>query len=86
RIESTVVDLHSRIAATPQFPCVRRFKHGRRFKQWTGDDSKALMKVIRIEIVISAHSSKMFQIYLPTVQEFIPHINIGNSAPSSALT
>ncbi|KAJ6591410.1 hypothetical protein B0H10DRAFT_1830050 [Mycena sp. CBHHK59/15] len=35
----------SRIAATPQFPCLRRFKHGRRFKQWTGDDSKALMKI-----------------------------------------
>ncbi|KAJ6610872.1 hypothetical protein B0H10DRAFT_2193179 [Mycena sp. CBHHK59/15] len=27
------------------FPCLRRFKQGRRFKQWTGDDSKALMKV-----------------------------------------
>lgn len=35
----------SRIAATPGFSCLRRFKHGRRFKQWTGDDSKALMKV-----------------------------------------
>ncbi|KAJ7128178.1 hypothetical protein C8R43DRAFT_1090218 [Mycena crocata] len=38
-------DIDRRIAATPQFPCVRRFKHGRRFKQWTGDDSKALMKI-----------------------------------------
>ncbi|KAJ7114416.1 hypothetical protein C8R44DRAFT_630053 [Mycena epipterygia] len=34
-----------RIAAVPAFPCLRRFKQGRRFKQWTGDDSKALMKV-----------------------------------------
>jgi hypothetical protein len=29
----------------PTFPGLRRFPHGRRFKQWTGDDSKALMKV-----------------------------------------
>ena len=35
-----------RIAAVPLFPGLRRFPHGRRFKQWTGDDSKALMKVI----------------------------------------
>ena len=34
-----------RLAATPAFPELRRFKQGRRFKQWTGDDSKALMKV-----------------------------------------
>ncbi len=33
------------IAAAPPFPGLRRFPHGRRFKQWTGDDSKALMKV-----------------------------------------
>ncbi|KAF8802194.1 hypothetical protein BYT27DRAFT_7226532 [Phlegmacium glaucopus] len=31
--------------AAPLFPNLRRFPHGCRFKQWTGDDSKALMKV-----------------------------------------
>ena len=35
----------SRIAATPLFPGLHRFKQGWCFKQWTGDDSKALMKV-----------------------------------------
>ena len=35
----------SRIAAVPSFPALRRFHQGRGFKQWTGDDSKALMKV-----------------------------------------
>ena len=35
---------HDRVAAAPQFPALRRFPQGRRFKQWTGDDSKALMK------------------------------------------
>lgn len=34
-----------RIALAPAFPGLRRFPEGRGFKQWTGDDSKALMKV-----------------------------------------
>ncbi|THU81212.1 hypothetical protein K435DRAFT_873567 [Dendrothele bispora CBS 962.96] len=38
-------DIDHRIALVPAFPGLRRFPHGRRFKQWTGDDSKALMKV-----------------------------------------
>lgn len=37
--------LYSSIAAVPAYPGLRRFQQGRRFKQWTGDDSKALMKV-----------------------------------------
>ncbi|KAJ7719659.1 hypothetical protein B0H16DRAFT_1794428 [Mycena metata] len=43
-VNSMLDEIDRRIAATPQFPCLRRFKHGRRFKQWTGD-SKALMKI-----------------------------------------
>ncbi|KAJ7860199.1 hypothetical protein B0H14DRAFT_3084858 [Mycena olivaceomarginata] len=38
-------EIDRRIAAVIAFPGLRRFKQGRRFKQWTGDDSKALMKV-----------------------------------------
>ncbi|KAH9982991.1 hypothetical protein BGW80DRAFT_1434184 [Lactifluus volemus] len=44
-------DIDCRIAAVPPFPGLRRFPHGRRFKQWTGDDSKALMKVYLPAIV-----------------------------------
>lgn len=33
------------IAASPAFPGLRRFKEGRNYKQWTGNDSRALMKV-----------------------------------------
>lgn len=33
------------IALFPSFPGLRRFPQGRGFKQWTGDNSKALMKV-----------------------------------------
>jgi hypothetical protein len=34
-----------RIAVVPSFPGLRHFYQGRGFKQWTGDDSKGLMKV-----------------------------------------
>jgi hypothetical protein len=34
-----------RIAAVASFPGLRRFHEGRDFRQWTGNDSKALMKV-----------------------------------------
>lgn len=33
------------ISAVPAFPGLRRFPDGRDFAQWTGNDSKALMKV-----------------------------------------
>ncbi|KAH9008005.1 hypothetical protein EDB84DRAFT_1591273 [Lactarius hengduanensis] len=45
RANEILDDIDRRIAMTLPFPGLRRFKHGRRFKQWTGDDSKALMKV-----------------------------------------
>ncbi|KAF8552429.1 hypothetical protein OG21DRAFT_1477771 [Imleria badia] len=38
-------DIDQRIAAVASFAGLRRFPQGRNFKQWTGDDSKALMKV-----------------------------------------
>ncbi|KIJ65729.1 hypothetical protein HYDPIDRAFT_167325 [Hydnomerulius pinastri MD-312] len=38
-------DIDRRIAAAPPFPGLRRFHEGRNFSQWTGNDSKALMKV-----------------------------------------
>ena len=42
------------IAAAPSFPGLRRFPEGRGFKQWTGDDSKALMKVRDTSPVVPA--------------------------------
>ncbi|KAI0685977.1 hypothetical protein C8T65DRAFT_517206, partial [Cerioporus squamosus] len=44
-------DIDRRIAAVPPFPGLRRFPEGRNFKQWTGNDSKALMKVFLPAIV-----------------------------------
>jgi hypothetical protein len=34
----------TKYCSVPPFPGLRHFPHGRHFKQWTGDDSKALMK------------------------------------------
>ncbi|RPD67720.1 hypothetical protein L226DRAFT_474492 [Lentinus tigrinus ALCF2SS1-7] len=44
-------DIDRRIAAAPPFPGLRHFPQGQNFKQWTGDDSKALMKVFLPAIV-----------------------------------
>ncbi|KAJ3735585.1 hypothetical protein DFJ43DRAFT_1113159 [Lentinula guzmanii] len=44
-------DIDRRLAVVPAFPGLRRFPHGRRFKQWTGDDSKALMKIFLPAVV-----------------------------------
>ncbi|KAI0632415.1 hypothetical protein C8Q77DRAFT_1218797 [Trametes polyzona] len=46
-----MADIDRRIAVVPSFPGLRRFPEGRGFKQWTGDDSKALMKVYLPAIV-----------------------------------
>ncbi|KAI0071438.1 hypothetical protein K474DRAFT_1687078 [Panus rudis PR-1116 ss-1] len=45
RANEIIDDIDRRIAAVPHFTGLRRFPQGQRFKQWTGDDSKALMKV-----------------------------------------
>ena len=39
-----------RIAVAPPFAGLQRFYEGRSFKQWMGDDSKALMKVFLLAI------------------------------------
>ncbi|KAI1785118.1 hypothetical protein LXA43DRAFT_900463 [Ganoderma leucocontextum] len=38
-------EIDRRVRSAPQFPGLRRFPHGRNFTQWTGNDSKGLMKV-----------------------------------------
>ncbi|OBZ77541.1 hypothetical protein A0H81_01910 [Grifola frondosa] len=46
-----LADIDHRIAVAPPFSGLRNFHEGRGFKQWTGDDSKALMKVYLAAIV-----------------------------------
>ena len=43
-----IVESKFSIALAPSFAGLRRFSEGRNFKQWTGDDSKALMKVCQL--------------------------------------
>ncbi|TFK28976.1 hypothetical protein FA15DRAFT_583187, partial [Coprinopsis marcescibilis] len=40
-----IADIDRRVSAVPIFPGLHRFKDGQNFSQWTGDDSKAFMKV-----------------------------------------
>ncbi|KAJ6622831.1 hypothetical protein B0H10DRAFT_1944422 [Mycena sp. CBHHK59/15] len=40
-----LADIDRRIAVTPSFPGLRHFHVSRGYKQWTGNDSKGLMKV-----------------------------------------
>ncbi|KAJ3519266.1 hypothetical protein NM688_g9324 [Phlebia brevispora] len=47
RASGIMDQIDRRIAAVPAFIGLRNFKQGRDFKQWTGDDSKGLMKVCR---------------------------------------
>jgi hypothetical protein len=68
-------DVDRRIAAAPSFPGLRRFPEGRGFKQWTGDDSKALMKVhvyIFYHVQVSTSILYYFQVYLPAVHGYLP--------------
>ncbi|KAH9979150.1 hypothetical protein BJV74DRAFT_900472 [Russula compacta] len=45
RAHEIIADIDHWISAVPPFPGLRRFPDGHDFTQWTGDDSKALMKV-----------------------------------------
>ncbi|KAH9944801.1 hypothetical protein B0H21DRAFT_862719 [Amylocystis lapponica] len=45
RAKEILDEIDRRISAVPLFPGLRHFHEGRDFKQWTGDDSKALMKI-----------------------------------------
>ncbi|EGO27012.1 hypothetical protein SERLADRAFT_436843 [Serpula lacrymans var. lacrymans S7.9] len=45
RANEILDDIDQRIASAPYFSGLRRFPQGHGFKQWTGDESKALMKV-----------------------------------------
>ncbi|KAG0693860.1 hypothetical protein DFH29DRAFT_815943 [Suillus ampliporus] len=57
--ERIMDDIDRRIAAIPAFAGLQCFPQGRGFKQWTGDDSKALMKVF-------------FHVYLSAIEGYVP--------------
>ncbi|KAI0072406.1 hypothetical protein K474DRAFT_1686643 [Panus rudis PR-1116 ss-1] len=60
--DAILADIDRRIAAVPSFPGLRRFPEGRGFKQWTGDNSKALMKfcyLVRRDVIDDHTLDKM---------------------------
>lgn len=59
----------------PPFAGLRRFRQGRRFKQWTGDDSKALMKAWFTLPVIGMmihFDSLIIQVYISAIEGYVP--------------
>lgn len=61
-----------RIALAPPFPGLRRFKQGRNFQQWTGDDSKALMKVHFLSVAMITSSFSLSQVWMSAIEGFVP--------------
>jgi hypothetical protein len=58
----------------PLFPNLRQFPHGRCFKQWTGDNSKALMKVRSdVDAHKVIHRTKhLLQVYVSAIAGHVP--------------
>ncbi|KAF9790878.1 hypothetical protein BJ322DRAFT_998750, partial [Thelephora terrestris] len=59
-------EIDHRISLVPLFPGLRRFKQGRNFQQWTGNDSKAFMKVFTttLEGIVSVDIIKTLAAFL----------------------
>ncbi|KAG1766909.1 hypothetical protein EV702DRAFT_1182237 [Suillus placidus] len=64
--ERRMDDIDQRLAAAIPFTGLRRFPQGHGFKQWTGDDSKALMKIYlpAIEGHVPTDVVRMFRAFL----------------------
>ncbi|KAG1860759.1 hypothetical protein F4604DRAFT_1882540 [Suillus subluteus] len=65
-VQHILDDIDHRIAVVAPFAGLRCFPQGRGFKQWTGDDSKALMKVYiaAIEEHVPVEIIRMFHAFL----------------------
>ncbi|KAF8874025.1 hypothetical protein BD779DRAFT_1613609 [Infundibulicybe gibba] len=82
---AVMADIDRRIAVVPPFPGIRQFPDGRGFKQWTGDDSKALMKVYLP--AIHGHVPPQMVCALSAFLDFcyLVHRNIINEATLDAI-
>lgn len=63
---------HYSIAVVTPFVGLRRFPQGRGFKQWTGDDSKALMKVRTLNDDSVNINISLYKVYLPAIAGHVP--------------
>ena len=69
--------LFVRIAAVPPFPSIPWFHEGCNFHKWTGDDSKALMKVssqlmVIISVLFTSDNCGFIQVYLTSITGYVP--------------
>ncbi len=63
----------NRLAAVPSYPGLCRFSDGRDFNQWTGDQTKALMKVLPFSLVKNPFIEYNFlQIYIAVICGHVP--------------
>ena len=60
------------ISLTPAFPGLQNFHQGHGFKQWTGDDSKALIKVSICYQYIQQCLLINWQVYLLAIEGYVP--------------
>ena len=60
------------ISIAPSFLGIRRFYEGRNFKQWTGDDLKALMKVFPSKCYYTPKILNLQQVYVNAIEGYIP--------------
>lgn len=72
------------ISAVPPFPGLRRFPDGRDFKQWTGDDSKALMKVTVLFYYRNTHLNYTYRFIF--LQLLDMYLQIWSNASRHSLT
>ncbi|OCH83734.1 hypothetical protein OBBRIDRAFT_815720 [Obba rivulosa] len=80
-----LTDIDRHIAVVPPFSNLRRFPEGQNFKQWTGDDFKALMKVF-LPAIVSYVPNKMVKV-IATFLDFcyIARRNVHTDATLDAL-
>src|ERR1700761_4575746 len=68
---------HSRISAVLPFSGLRRFPDGCDYQQWTGDDSKALMKVCApVSSSQYGYTNHIFKVFLAAIAGYIPSMKV----------
>ena len=67
-----LTSLNSRIAAVAPFTGLQCFPQGRHFKQWTSDDSKALMKVLPSFLNGVWRLTGPLQVYIAAIEGYVP--------------
>ncbi|KAF7324273.1 C2H2-type domain-containing protein [Mycena venus] len=81
-----IQDIDRRLSAVPEFPGLRRFPDGRDFNQWTGDDSKALMKIYLAAIAgyLPSNMRQRLNDAIPRASRLWRHTFTSHASPTSS--